>query len=368
MKRHFSNSLRTFALVFAALSVTACTPAPDGTITKPIDTQSLALLTVTPSVTNPLRAWDGVIEARQSATLRAQTAGQITAFAVDVGDRVQARAVLVQINDVEPRAAQKRAQAALQAAQARATQTDGDFKRMQSLLREHVVSNAQLEQSLAQRDTAQANLAAQREALAQATQNLSYSSVRAPFAGVISARAADVGEIVAPGTELITLNAPSLLRVSLNLPSSVADSLAGLTELHVQANNDYTLRVNNIVIFPSSDALSHTVTVRADLVADSAALKPGMTVKVLLPQPQADAPSAEIFVPESAVIQRGEVSGVYVVSKQTIFLRQVRLGRNRDGADLKTPNRDVQILSGLDAGEAIAADPLAASLRLTDAQ
>ena len=163
----------------------------------------------------------------------------------------------------------------------------------------------------------------------------------------------------------MTMNSPGQLRLRLNLPQAEALALDIAQPAQVLLANGTQLAATGMVVFPNSDAQTHTVTVRLDL-PNATDLQPGMTLRALLAsRAQVETATSlaakaqpEIQIPFSAVVQRSEVSGVYIVSKQTITLRQVRLG-HRAGAQ-------VEVLSGLNPGERIAADPLAASLRLAE--
>src|SRR5690606_19276202 len=111
-----------------------------------------------------------------------------------------------------------------------------------------------------------------------------------------------------------------------------------------------TLQAEELVVYPSADPLTHSVGVRVGLPDVAPAPLPGSTAKVLFPIATGDA--AVITIPASAVVQRGELSGAYVVEGERVVLRQLRLGARAGGR--------VEVLAGLRAGETIAADPVAA--------
>ena len=100
-------------------------------------------------------------------------------------------------------------------------------------------------------------------------------------------------------------------------------------------------------MFPYADANSHSFKVRVDINAEGSKLFPGMWVKLNIPMGEKKA----LLIPKTAVIQKGELSGVYVKTDTGFKLRQVRLGETRDN--------QINILAGLRDGETIATDAYA---------
>ena len=371
-------NLRPIYGAILLFSLSACGKTPPPVDVKAINTEGLVLITIAPANASAEREWIGVVEATQQATLSAQTSGTVAKLLVDVGDVVKANQILAHLSQVEQLAGQNRAQASVNAALASATEAEAAFKRNRNLQRENVVSAQQLEQSLAHRDSARAQLAAAQAQLRDANQQISYTVIRAPFDGVISARPVQTGEAISAGAVLMSMNAPDQLRLRLSLPQVDALALDTAEPAQIVLSDGEKLSSTSIVVFPNSDAQTHTVTVRLGL-PPAVGLQPGMTLRAILAtvaQPSPTAPidanalvqtptasptlrqASEIQIPTSAVLRRSEVSGVYVVGKQSIVLRQVRLG-HRNAAQ-------VEVLSGLNPGETIAADPLAASLRLAE--
>ena len=140
------------------------------------------------------RGWDGVVEAVRRADLSAQTAGRVATMAVDVNDRVAAGELLLRITAVEQDAAANTARAQLRAADAAAAEAELNLRRYAALAEKQFVSPAQIDQARAARDTAVAARDAARAQLAQAEQQAGYTLVKAPFDGIVSARAVEPGE------------------------------------------------------------------------------------------------------------------------------------------------------------------------------
>ena len=297
------------------------------------------------------RAWDGVVEAVQQAELTAQTAGRVTVVAVDVNDRVAAGQVLLRLTAVEQQAGANTARAQLRAAEAATIEAEANFRRYDALASGQYVSRAQIDQARAARDSAVASRDAARAQLAQAGQQADYTVVRAPYAGIVSARLAEPGESVAPGQPLLAMYAPGALRIQVQVPQSDAEAIRTTGRAAVLLDDGRRLDAATVDVFPSADPATHSVAVRVVLPGMADAPRPGATAKVLFPiagKPD----TGTVRIPRSALVQRGEVSGVYVIDGNRIVLRQLRLGRPvGDG---------IEVLAGLKPGERIATDPVAA--------
>lgn len=338
------------ALVLAAM-LTACSPAPEAPIAAKAPT--LESLVVGAADAAPGRTWDGVVEAVQQAQLAAQTGGRVAQLAVDAGDRVEAGAVLLRLTDVEQAAGATAARAQLRASEAAAAEAEANYARYAALGQKQFVSALQLEQARAARDAAVANRDAARAQLTQAARQAAYTVVRAPFAGIVSRRQVEAGETVTPGQPLLTVYAPGALRVVAALPQAEAEAVRTLGRATVRFDDGRSIAAASLTVFPAADASTHAVTVRADLPALVPTPTPGTAAKLVFALPARD---AGLRIPRSAVVQRGELSAAYVLDGPRIVLRQLRLGA--------VEGDKVEVLSGLKAGERIAADPVAAGQAL----
>ncbi len=339
--------MRTIVAVSLLLVLAACGSAPESPALPALP--KLDTITVQASGGDHGRAWDGVVEAVQQADLSAQTAGRVTIVNADVNVRVVAGTVLLRLTAVEQQAGADTARAQLRAAQAAAVEAEANYARFAALGAKQFVSRLQLDQARAARDAAVAGRDAARAQLAQAGQQTEYTVVRAPFAGIVSARRVEPGESVAPGQSLMSMYAPGALRVEVQVPQTDAAAIRAANRARVELADGRGVDAAAVTVFPAADPATHSITVRVALPELEAAPRPGVTAKVLFPiagggtLPQ---------IPRSALVQRGEVSGVYVLDKQRLSLRQLRLGQ-RIG-------EQVEVLAGLKVGEVIAADPVAA--------
>ncbi len=341
--------LRTTLVAASLAMLAACGREPDGPKTPPLP--PLETVVVAATAASAARAWDGVVEAVRQADLAAQTAGRVTAVEADVDHQVRAGQVLVRLTAVEQQAGANTARAQLRAAEAAAVEAEATYRRYAALASGQFVSRAQIDQARAARDSAVAARDAARAQLAQAAQQADYTVVRAPFAGIVSARRVEPGETVAPGQPLMSLHAPGELRVEVQVPQSEADAIRKAGTARIALGDGRTLDAAEVVVYPAADPRTHSVGVRVRLPVVSPAPAPGATAKVLFPIATGDA-AAAITIPASALVQRGELSAVYVVAGDHLVLRQLRLGARTGGR--------VEVLAGLRRGERIAADPVAA--------
>lgn len=339
------------ALSGLALALSACggkSPPAAGPGRPP-----LASLVIQP-VRAPLERFvDGTIEAVNQATVSAQTSGRVAEILYDVNDVVPAGAVIMRLKGIEQRAGLQGAEATLTEARARNAEAATNYQRIADMYQRRVVSKSQLDQATANRDAAAARLTAAEAGLTTAREGVGYTEIRAPYGGVVTKRLVEVGESVGPETPLMTGLSLKDLRVNTNVPQSIVMQVRKLKKAAVYVG-DTRIEAAKITIFPEAATPSSTFRARLDLPSGALDLAPGMYVRVGLVIGEAD----RLIVPTSAVVERSEVTGVYVIdAKGQVSLRYVRPG-HRFGDKL-------EILAGLAPGDRIALDPIAASARLT---
>lgn len=298
------------------------------------------------------REFDGIVEAVQASTIAAETGGRIQEIAYDIDDFVSAGEVLIRFRDSDQRAGLDAARATLDEAQARFERAVREHQRVKEIFERKLIARAAFDAAIAERDAAQARINAARAGVVRAEEQLAHTVVRAPYSGIVTARHVEIGELASPGTPLISGLSLEQLRVTVHVPQSVVPALrAHLDAVRVVAG-ERVLEAERVIVFPYADPASHTVTVRV-MLASGSDLYPGMFVKLQVFTGRGE----YITVPAASVIRRGDVTGVYVVDADGgVSLRQVRLGRLYG---------ELQVVqAGIDAGERIAVDPVAAGAAL----
>jgi len=313
------------------------------------DTPPLETVPVTLGTTAVERVFDGTVEAVHQATVSAQTAGRIQEVNFDVDDFVEAGSVLIRFTDVEQKTGLQRAQADLAGSRARAVEATEEYTRAQNLKERGLGSQRDLDRALAARESAMATVASAESAVVAARQQLEYTVVRAPYAGIVTRRHVEVGETVSSGQPLISGLSLEKLRVTVDLPQQVALQVRREPRAVVLTESERIVP-EKITIFPVADPQTNTFRVRLEMPDGQFGLFPGMFVKAAFETGAAE----RLLIPAMAVVQRSEVTAVYVSANGDVRLRQVRIGH---------PFEDqVEVLAGLEAGEQVALDPVQAGI------
>lgn len=299
------------------------------------------------------RVLDGRVEAVNQATVSAQTSGRIAELPFDVNDYVEAGDVLMRFTDTEQKAALARAEAALQEANARLAEANQEFERFSKMIENNSVSQSRFDQSRANRDAAQARLNAARSGVETAKQQLEYTVIRAPYAGIVSKRHVELGELVSPGQPVISGLSLESLRVNVDVPQSMFHSVRTIGKAVVYVD-DERIAAESMTFFPVADSAANTFRVRVNLPDGAATLYPGIFIKVGFVVGE----TQRLLVPREAVVRRSELSGIYVADGDDISLRQVRLGRKVGDS--------IEVLAGLSEGEVVATEPVAAGIYLKE--
>jgi RND family efflux transporter MFP subunit len=317
----------------------------------------------------------GYVTARRQATVSAKITGRVTEVLIEEGMRVAEGAVLARLDDTEVRAQLALAEAQLTAARsqlaeirAQLAQAERDHARQQELARRELVSAQSLDAALAQRDMLRARLAAAgqqvgvaQESVRVAQVQLDNTVIRAPFAGVIVAKAAQPGEIISPisaGGGFTRTGIGTIVDMdSLEIQVEVNEAFIGRVspgqpvEATLNAYPDWKIPASVIAIIPSADRSKATVKVRIAVAAKDPRIVPDMGVRVgFLTSPSERAPAARgVLVPADAVRGEGPAASVFVHADGKVQRRAVTLGQGAGGQRL--------VLEGVRDGERVVLAP-----------
>jgi len=296
---------------------------------------------------------------------------------IEEGDHVKEGQVLARLEDTAQRAAVAQMEAQLHAAQAllvqyqaQLAQNRRDWQRMDDMVGRKLVSTQQAEQAHTLVETLSAQVETQKRQinLAEASVDaahvqLGYCTVRAPFSGVIIAKAAQVGEIVSPlsaGGGFTRTGVGTIVDMdSLEVEVDVNEAYIGRVvagnpvESVLNAYPDWKIPSHVIAIIPTADRSKATVKVRIGLDLKDDRIVPDMGVRVSFleekkPAAQAQQQASGVLVPATAVRKDADKDIVFVLKEQKAQRRAVTLGGSI--GDQR------QVLGGVAAGEAVIVD------------
>ena len=326
-------------LLLAGPSLLAQTAAPPGAVVAYLDIDRVAVV-------------EGIVEAVRQSTLAAQVSGRIVALPVKAGDTVKAGQLLVQIDARSAVQAEAASMSQVREARANLANAKGKYERNVRLFAQKFISQAALDQAEAEFLAAQAQAAAADANAGQSTTSKSFTTILAPYDGVVASTEVDVGEMATMSRPLVTIFDPRQLRVVATVPQAVLAEAKLAAPVRVEVPSlKRVLVAQKITVIPVADARTHTTRIRLDL-PEAAGLMPGQYARASIVTGRARA----LTIPQAAVVKRSEVTAVYVIDAQNrVQLRQVRLGESA-GEGL------VEVLAGLSAGERVALEPVRAGI------
>lgn len=327
MKRQFL--LFSFALLLVAV-VAGCNSSSDNQpAAESGEVKQVKVATVERLAASSQRELVGTVVARNTANIETKIQARVEQIPVKIGVEVRKGEVLATLDTRELRAQ-------VQQAQALQEQTSVDLNRYEELLKKDATTQQQLDAARAQAAVAEANLN-QAEAL------LSYARILAPFSGVVTQRMIDVGDLAVPGRPLFVIEEKAAPQFVVTVPESYLNAVKIGQSVRVAIPSMDTIFTGSIEeLSPSADPVSRSFTAKVYLPA-GVNIRPGQFGRLLLPTGDDDG----LFVPSEAVVRRGQLELVYVVTpEKKAALRLVRTGRQSSD---KT-----EILSGLSDDERVA--------------
>ncbi|GGF21118.1 acriflavin resistance protein [Aliidongia dinghuensis] len=333
-----------------------------------------------PAVGASLLDASGYVVARRQATVSAKITGKVTEVLIEEGQHVEKDQVVGRLDDSNARAALDQARAQLDQAeaqlnQARVAYADAKpiFERSQRQAASDLVSRESFDNTRASYDNLGTAVAVAERAVAVARSNLTVAErneddtvVKAPFAGVITVKAAQPGEIVSPisagggftrtgiGTIVDMDSLEGEVDVNENFINRVHAGQPAILKLN--AYPDWQIPAFVIAVIPTADRSKATLKVRVGIKLKDPRILPEMGLRVAF---LADAPAAAnappvtgVLIPAAAVqAGAGDTGTVFVLRDDRLERRSVRLGARM--GDNQT------IIAGLAAGDRVALGDLA---------
>lgn len=324
------------ALPLLAVSLSACKPENKFMPPPPAE------ISVAPPVQQqvaPFEVLTGNTVSFATVDLVARVEGFLTEIKYVDGAFVKKGDTLFVIEQTMYKAKVKEAQAELDGAKAALVQAEAEFTRQETLLRQNVSAQATFDVAKAKRDSARANVENQEGNLTVAQTNLGYTTVLAPFDGIVSKHLITIGELVGNGvaTKLATIVQLDPMYVEFNMSEQdVLQIRANLKErrLDIEELNKIPLSIGLMnedgfphdghlnYVSPEINATTGTILVRGLFSNPTRALIPGFFVRVNVPKGLGA--SAALLVPNRVIAEDQAGKYLLVVNKDNV-VEQVRI-------------------------------------------
>ncbi len=295
----------------------------------------------------------GRAEAYASVTLKSRVDGQVLQVDFAEGRPVAAGEVLLRLDPSDFQMRVRQAEANRARDQALLDKARADVARYQALVEQNFVSREKVAEMRAAAEAAQATVAADQAALDLARQQLSYATIRAPFAGVVGARLVHPGASVKINeTELAVINRVQPLYVSFavaekHLAAVHAARARGPLGVEIRLPGDKAVLESGKVVFldHAVDPATATLRMKAEIANAHTRLAPGQFLDASL---RLDTLRGAVVVPAEAVQQGPEGSFVYVLADAGAKLRPVEIAQ--------VQGDEVALARGLAVGETVITD------------
>jgi RND family efflux transporter MFP subunit len=325
--------LAALSLLGAALVLEGCGKAPaprsEAPRAAPVEVRVARVEVAGASETSA----PGVVAARESAEIVARSAASVRSVLVREGDDVRAGQLLLVLDDRD-------ATARLAAAEAARRSASSDRDRVAALLARGSATPREKEQADAAAEAAESAVAEGRAALA-------YFRIASPFSGRVAAAPARAGDLVVPGQRLLALEAEGGYELRATVEAKAARRLRPGDPIAVRVDGiPDRLEARVRALSPAADPRTHRFLLRADLPPDGR-LRSGLFARAEIASPTSG--EARLTVPREALVERGGLTGVFVLEEGRARLRWIAIGA-REG-DV------VEARAGLRAGETVVLAP-----------
>jgi len=289
--------------------------------------------------------WPGTVKSRTVANIAPRMTARIIEIKFNAGDKVKKGDVIARLDERDIRAQENAALAALAGENAQASRAKADEQRTRSLYSKEAATREKFDAAIAQAKEAQAAVSQATSAVSEIRSHLADTLLLAPFDGVVVKRLQEPGDMGLPGVPVITLQTPLGLRLEANVPSTCAGRYS--------TGMDVTVRI---------DALGLTTSAQIDEISPEVDPQTRtQLIKIALPaieglQPgyfgwleQACDQHETLLIPVSAVQHICQLEVVKVLSEGRPVMRHIRTA--------KTFGDQIEVISGLHAGETVITNP-----------
>jgi RND family efflux transporter MFP subunit len=296
---------------------------------------------VGPSRVDEIMEAQGTVHSERRTIIASRVMSAVTALHVREGDTVKAGQVLLTLDDTDARQRARAADMAADAASRSRTLAEATWRRYQGLFEKQAVSSQEMDRVQAAKEMADADYERARAMADEARTFLAFTRITAPAPGVVVDKHIDLGGMASPGMPLLTVEGLGDAYVEVHADESLSGRIRPGMAVPVLIDAlGRTLAGTVREVMPDVDPATRTFTVKIDTPEKD--LKTGLFVRVRIPVGAREV----LAVPASAVVRKGQLAGVYVVSETgVITYRLIKEG--------PATAAGIEVLSGLKPGERI---------------
>jgi RND family efflux transporter MFP subunit len=323
-----------------------CQQSPDARPAPPVVTRDVTLAPIQQRALPIVYPVPGVVVPTERLQVASRVSGFIEKVHVDEGDRVEAGAPLVDIDEAQVQAMIRAAEAALASSRAERADAADDVERYQRLARGQVLAEDQLRKARVRLAQAQAQVEQARAELDARRQEQRYTRIKSPVHGLVRERLRDPGDLVTAGEPILRLDVLGAMELEVFVPATRVDAIAEGQSVAVEldaAASPLTGRVLRVI--RSADPVTRRCKLRIALPGGRQPT-PGQFGQANLVIGQ----ETVATVPQAAVVTRAGIEGVFVADADgNARFRSVRLGR-RWAAER-------ELVAGVEVGRVIVVRP-----------
>jgi len=340
----------TLTIILLGLFTSGCTSHNDKEIQRPF-VAGVEVKTVATSLADDFYETSATVKSKTNSVVSSMIMGRVTSLRVKEGERVSKGQLLLTIDSrdtaqraIGAQAGVNEASKGVEAAAQNSALVNKTYERYRNLYNEKVITRQEFDTITTQKNVADIEYQRAIQGVNRAKAGLgevsvyqSYARVTAPISGIVTQKNIDLGSTALQGQPLLTVETPSSLELTANINESLLQKVKTGTPVYVESNGkNISSKITTVI--PIIDPMTRTFKVKIALSGVSS----GQYLKVKIPVAKKEA----LLVPSAAIVQKGELTGVYTVDdKNIISYRLIRIG--------KTNGNKVEVLSGLNNGEKI---------------
>ena len=333
-----------------SLLITGCGNKDNTKIKRPV-ISGISTMNISKSLTNEFYETSATVKSKTSSVISSMIMGRVISLQVKEGDRVSRGQLLLTIDSRDTaqkalgaKAGVNEALKGVEAADQNRKLIAKTYQRYKNLYNENVMTKQEFDNIATQKNVADIEYQQAIQGVNKARAGLgevgvyqSYARVTAPISGVVVEKNIDLGSTAVQGQPLLTIEAPSNLELVADINESLINKIKTGMPVYLEVEGkDIKSRITSVI--PKIDPMTRTFKVKIAL----SKFEIGQYVKVKIPVAKKEA----ILVPQNAIVQKGELTGVYTVDdKNIISYRLIRAGKSANG--------NTEILSGLNKGDKI---------------